>query len=238
MNRIEDIKTKMEKEKVKFYNTRLSPEVLINGNDLLNLDNLIDFIHAQRINVVFGCEIFDDADDYLITEEVIEEELGKYSAEELKSIIANDIKEYNERVYEIDFDIPSLYIVACLYQGQYFYTKNRINRGGDEKFLIDPNEKLQEIVVDNERKIQEKREERRNTLEELKRELKEIIIKDDKFLKCTNARLRVNYIRELLANELDEHFEPLRKFWMSETSRGIYQEAIDLIELIWRELKG
>ena len=237
MKNLKDIRKKIEKEKVKFYNVGLSTEVLTNGNNLFNIDNFIDFVHSQKINAVFGCELFDDAEDYLITEEIIEEELGKYAAEEMSDIIIDDIKKYNEKVCEVDFNIPFLYIVACLYEGQYFYTKMRVDRGTDESFLMEPGEKLQEIVVNNEKNIQKKRQERRKTIDELKMELREIIVNDDKFSKCTNKSLRMSYIKDLLANGLEEHFEPLRKFWIAETARGIYQEPIDLVELIWRELK-
>lgn len=46
----------------------------------------------------------------------------------------------------------------------------------------------------------------------------------------------MNYIKDLLTNRLDEHFEPLRKLWIAETVRGIYQDPIDFVELIWREI--
>ena len=203
MKNLKDIQKRIEKEKVKFYNVGLSTEVLTNGNNLFNIDNFIDFVHSQKINAVFGCELFDDAEDYLITEGIIEEELGKYAAEEMRNIIIDDIKKYNEKVCEVDFNIPFLYIVACLYEGQYFYTKMRVDRGINESFLVEPEEKLQEIVVNNEKNIQNKRQERRKTIDELKKELREIIVNDNKFSKCTNRSLRMSYIKDLLANGLD-----------------------------------
>ena len=66
MKKLKDIQKKIEKEKVKFYNVGLSTEALINGNDLFNIDNFIDFVHSQKINAVFGCELYEDAEDYLI----------------------------------------------------------------------------------------------------------------------------------------------------------------------------
>lgn len=236
MKNLKDIQKKIEKEKVKFYKVGLATEVITNGNELFDFDIFTDFIHSQKINAVFGCELFDYAEDYIITEELIEEKLGKYVAEEMNDIIIEDIKKYNEKVCKVDFNIPFLYIIACLYEGKYFYTKMPVDRGFDESFLIEPEEKLKEIIINNEKNIQEKRQKRRNTIEKLKKELKEIIINDNTFLKCTNRHLRVSYIRNLLANILDEHFEPLKKFWLAETARGICQEPIDFVEIIWREL--
>lgn len=236
MKNLKDIQKRIEKEKVKLYKVGLAPDVLTNGNNLFNIDNFIEFVHSQKINVVFGCELFDDASDYLITEEVIAEELGRYAAEEMKDIIKKDIEKYNENIYKIDFKIPCSYILACLYEGKYFFTSLKINRNVDEAFLADPDEKLQEIVVNNKKNISKRRVERKNAINELKKELKDKIISDEKFLLCTNKQLRFSYIRDLLSNGLDNHFEPLRKFWLADTIRGICQEPVDFIELIWKEL--
>lgn len=237
MKNLKDIQEIIKKENLNFYSVGLSTEVLINGNDLYNIDNFIDFVHSQKINAVFGCELFEDAEDYLITDEIIESQLGRYTSEEIFNIIVGDIDNYNKRVRDVNFDIPFLYIVACLYEGQYFYIKVRVDRETDDTFLIEPEKKLQEIVVNNEKIIQNTRQEKREIIEQLKKELKEIIVNDEKFLKCTNRTLRINYIKELLSNGLDEHFEPLRKIWLADTIRGIYQEPIELVELLWREVR-
>ena len=237
MKGLEDIQERIKKENIKFYSVGLSTEVLINGNDLFNIDSFIDFVHSQKINAVFGCELFEDAEDYLITDEIIESQLGRYTSEEILNIIIGDIDKYNEKVCEVNFNIPFIYIVACLYEGQYFYIKIRVDRGIDDTFLIEPEKKLQEIVVNNEKSIQNIKKERREITEQLKKELKEIIINDENFLKCTNRNLRINYIKDLLSNGLDEHFEPLRKLWLADTIRGIYQEPIEFVELLWREVR-
>lgn len=236
MKDIKDIKKRIEKENIKMYKVGLTPEVLTNGNNLFDIDSFIEFVHLQNINAVFGCELFDDANDYLITEEVLEKELGRYVAEEMKDIIKKDIEKYNEKIYKIDFNIPCSFIIACLYEGKYFFTNMRINRKVDENFLLEPEEKLKEIVLKNENNIIKKREEKNSIIDDLKNELKEIIINDEKFLLCTNRQLRFSYIRELLSKRLDKHFEPLRKFWLSETARGICQEPINFVELIWKEI--
>lgn len=236
MKNINDIKNRIEKENVNFYDVGLSTDVLINGIDLFSIDNFIDFVRSQKINVVFGSELLEDAEDYLITDEIIERELGRYNAEEMYDIIINDIENYNKKVCEIDFSIPFLYIFACLYNGKYIFVKMKVDRGIDDKFLIEPEDRLKEIVLNNEKNIQMKRQETHEIVNQLKKELREIIVNDEKFIKCTNKKLRMNYIKDLLTNRLDEHFEPLRKLWIAETVRGIYQDPIDFVELIWREI--
>ena len=186
--------------------------------------------------MVFGSELLEDAEDYLITNEIIERKLGRYNAEEMYNIIINDIEDYNKKMREIDFSISFLYIFACLYNGKYIFVKMKVDRGIDDNFLIEHEDGLKEIVLNNEKNIQMKKQETHEIVNQLKKELREIIVNDEKFIKCTNKKLRMNYIKDLLTNRLDEHFEPLRKLWIAETVRGIYQDPIDFVELIWREI--
>lgn len=236
MNNLNDIKNKIEKENVKFFCVGISSDVLTNGIDLFNLNNFIDFIKSVKINVVFGCELFEAAEDYLITNEIIEFELGKYKAEEIHNIIINDIEIYNKKIEEIDFNIPFMFVIVCLYEGKYFFVKIKVDRGIDESFLKDPKEKLFEIILTKEENIQNQKQKVEKIINQLKKELKEIIISDENFLKCTNRRLRMNYIKDLLRNKLDEHFEPIKKIWVADTIKGIYQEPIDFVEILWREI--
>jgi len=230
-----DIKKRIERENINFYEVNLSSEVIMNGIDILNIDSFISFIKSQNINVVFGCKLYDSAEGYLITDEIIEHELGKYYFEEFYNIIIDDIKDYNEQVYDIDFNIPFSYIIACLYEGKYVFVSISVDRGIDESFLAEPADKLKEIVLNNEENIQNKRQENNKIINQLKMELHEIIINDKNFVICTNKKLRFNYIKDLLTNKLDEHFEPLKNLWLMDSIRGIGQDPIDFVELIWRE---
>ena len=51
MKNINDIKNRIEKENVKFYDVELPTDVLINEIDLFSIDNFIDFVQSQKINV-------------------------------------------------------------------------------------------------------------------------------------------------------------------------------------------
>lgn len=230
-----DIKKKIEKANINFYDVNFSSDVLTSGIDMLNIDSFIKFIKSENINAVFGCKLYDVAEDYLITDEIIEHELGRYRAEEIYNIIIDDIKDYNDQVYDIDFNIPFSYIIACLYEGKYVFVRMCVYRGIDESFLVEPGDKLKEIVLNNEIKIQSKRQENKSIINQLKIELHEIIINDKNFLTCTNKKLRFNYIKDLLTNKLDEHFDPLKNLWLMDSIRGIVQDPIDFVELIWRE---
>lgn len=95
MKNLKYVQERIEKENINFYSVGLSTEVLINGNDLFNIDSFIDFVHSQKINAVFGCELFEDAEDYLITDEIIESQLGRYTSEEIFNIIIDDNEKNN-----------------------------------------------------------------------------------------------------------------------------------------------
>ena len=51
MKNINDIKNRIEKVNVKFYDVELPTDVLINEIDLFSIDNFIDFVQSQKINV-------------------------------------------------------------------------------------------------------------------------------------------------------------------------------------------
>ncbi len=237
MEKVEDLYAKIEKQKIKLFRIGFSADALKTANDLLTIDNFFDFVHFQNIQTIFGTEIYDDAEDYFITENVIVEAMGRYATKKFAHIVENEIKQYNEAVSKINFTIPYSYIISCLYEGKCFYVNVKINRNVDESFLTNPDEKMQEIIAKNENTIAEERNETKKVVEKLKKELKEIIVHDNKFLLCTNRQMRFNYIKELLTNGLNEKFEPLKELWLADTLRGIYQEPIDFVELIWRELK-
>lgn len=238
MKNINDIKNKIEKENIKTFTVGISNEVLNNGIDLYNVDSFIDFMKYNKINISFISALFEEYKDHLITNEIIYNKLGKYGTEEFYDIISEDIEKYNKKVCEIDFNIPFMYIFACLYEGKYFYIKIDIDRGVDESFLMEPKDKLNEILSNNTSKLEKKQEELDKNTKDLIKELKEIILNDGDFYKCTNKHLRFVYIKDLLTNKLDDHFEPLKKLWLSDTIRGICQGPIDLVEMLWRESKN
>lgn len=84
-------------------------------------------------------------------------------------IIINDIEDYNKKVCEIDFSIPFLYIFACLYNGKYIFVKMKVDRGIDDKFLIEHEDRLKEIVLNNEKNMQMKKQETHEIVNQLKK---------------------------------------------------------------------
>lgn len=234
MIHLKDIKQEIENNQINFYKVNLPVNIITDGIQFLNIDDFINFLLNQNVTAVFGCEHYDNIDDCLITESVIEKTIGSYLAEKLQDIIINDINKYNKDVLKYDLNEPSLILICCIYEGKYCFLCIENN---NQESLPDPSEKLQEIINKNRITIQKNEEQQEKILDKLKIELKKMIKNDEKFLLCTNKRLRELYIKDLLKNELDNHFEPIKRHWTSDAPRGIYQGAVDFVELIWKEIQ-
>ena len=125
------------------------------------------------------------------------------------AIIEKDIDKHNRKILKVNFNEPSSIIVGTFLHSNFFYVwiENE-----ESKISIDnPIEKLEEILSDNEKNIMERKETKKQLLENLKQELSIIIRNDKKFLLCTNKHLRFTYIKNMLSNQLGDKFNPLKK---------------------------
>lgn len=233
---INEIKRKIEEKKINFFQVKLSIDVIEKGIQFPTIEEFLKFASNQKINTIFGCEYYDDINEYLITEEIIEKTIGLYHATQIQDIIIDDIENHNRNILKHNFNTPIAIIICCLYEGVYCFVYLEYSK--NNKILIkDCFEKLDEIMENHKYEIQNKQEKKKEMLEQLKNELREKIKKDKKFTLCTNKLLRENYIKDLLLNKLNQHFEPLKKHWTGDTPRGIYRGAIDFIEIIWKEIQ-
>lgn len=227
------IKKLLVNNSVKVYQVEFSEEQIEDGVRFESIEGFLDFVKSQNINVVFYNEYFDDNGNYLITEELIEETLGKYNTNELIEIISKDVNKYNKKISKITFNEPSMMIVGFFMYSQFFYVW--IKNDTSQTNIDNPAKILEEILSHNQKSILKKKEEKQQLIEKLKYELSVIIKNDKRFLLCTNKRLRVNYIKDLLSKGLNDDFTALKEYWLADTPQGIYQEAIDFIEFLWKE---
>lgn len=234
---LDTIKEKIENKKIAFYEVSIPLDSIKNGIQFTDIDSFMKFVNEQKINTIFTHEYFDNPYEYIITDDIIEKTIGRYFASEMKDIIINDIDKHNRCILKIDFDRPFAIVIACIYEGQYCFVYMEDDNTSIEKLLVDPTEKLQEIIEKNEKNIQKREEKKKQILEKLKIELRHIIINDEKFLLCTNKHLRKVYIKELFDKRLDKHFNPLKDYWTTDAPIGVFREAIDFIEIIWKEIK-
>jgi hypothetical protein len=214
------------------------------------IDFIIEFIHTQKqfrdiideniVKLIFGTgKIINDYDnpyDYIITEETFRKSRNYYDYN-LIDVIADDIDKYNKKVLKIDFNEPSAVIVACIFEGKYCYVYLENDKVFNKQELIEAEEKLQEIVEKNEKQISEKKTENKKIVEELKEKLRKQILNDENFLACSNKQLRKNYTRTLFKEKLGNEYRALKDLWTTEASVGVYTDAIDFVEMIWKEIK-
>lgn len=229
-----EIKEKFEKKKISFYEVGLSVDTVKSGIQFPEIEAFCEFVHKQKIDVVFGCEYFDNPFDYIITEEMIKRDVIRFMEFDIMDIIEKDVNHHNQEVMKINFNKPSAIVIACIFNSQFCYVYIE-DETLDENVLVSSKEKLKEIVEKNQSNIGKREEETKKIVEKLKIELKERIVNDEKFWLCTNKHLRYVYIRDLVKKELDNHFNPLKDCWESDAPVGVYTDAIDFVEMIWKE---
>lgn len=229
-------KIKKEIEKYNVYEVNLALEVVKNGIQFENFEKLQNFMSDQNINVVFFAKYYDNYNNYIITEETFRK-ASRYFDYNIIDIISDDINKYNKEILKIDFDKPCAVVIACIFQGQYCFVYLEDDKSFNKDKLISSEEKLYEIIEKNMKQIETKEIENEKIIEKLKKEVHDIIVKDEKFLLCTNKQLRKNYARNLFKKELGNHYNPLKELWTTDAPIGVYTDAIDFVEMIWKEIK-
>lgn len=232
----ETIKKEIEKRSYKVYEVNLALEVVKNGIQFENFEKLQNFMYDQKINVIFFSKYYDNPYNYIITEDTLKNS-RRYFDYNVIDIIFDDIDNYNQEILKIDFDEPCAVIVACLFEGQYCFVYLENEKLLKKHELIEPEEKLYKIIENNKSRIDEKETKNKKVIEELKEKVREKILKDEKFLLCTTKQLRKNYARTLFKEKLGNEYKPLKDMWTTDAPVGVYTDAIDFVEMIWKEMK-
>lgn len=230
------IKKEIENKKYKVYEVNLALEVVRNGIQFETFEKLQDFMADQNINVVFFSKYYDNYKNYIITEETFKK-ARRYFDYNIIDIISDDIDKYNKEILKMDFNKPCAVVIACVFEGQYCFVYLENDKSFNEDKMVESEEKLYEIIEKNMNRIETKEMENKKIIEELKKEVRDMILKDEKFLLCTNKQLRKNYTRNLFKKELGNHYKLLKDVWTTDAPIGVYTDAIDFVEMIWKEIK-
>ncbi|MBO5349048.1 MAG: hypothetical protein J6A89_04440 [Clostridia bacterium] len=230
------IKKEIEKKKYKVYEVNLALEVVKNGIQFENFEKLQNFMSDQNINTIFFSKYYDSYENYVITEETFRN-ARSYFDYNIIDIISDDIDKYNQEILKIDFNKPCSVVISCVFQGQYCFVCLEDDKSFDEDKLIGAEEKLYEIIEKNKMNIDKQENENKKIIENLKEEVREKILKDEKFLLCTTKQLRKNYTRTLFKEKLGNHYKLLKDIWTTDAPVGVYTDAIDFVEMIWKEIK-
>lgn len=196
---------------------------------LVDFEQLCLFVKKHNIDTVFYRFEYSSADGLQITEEAIAE---LHIDDEIIAVMQKDFDDYNRSVGNLDFSRPYLLSVGCLYQGQMVFIMESDywfedwGYGHPKKMAISMiEEKLEDI--------ESKKEEAYLEREEKRDQLRERLLADPNFHKCTNKELRRSYTQKLC--NADNSIQDL----FYSPKHGIYDIMIGaFIEEVWKEYKA
>lgn len=233
---LNDLKKQIVEAGAKIYEAHIPSDIDRDGFMLANFDDFIDFISINNIKICFLNLIYSDAEEYLITDEMIEDNVEEGSV--LFKKIQKKVKEYNDKVKKIDFSIPAQIYVVILYEGQIFYYSSLEDFVIDSDALLEPEDALENILFLFENELDEENKKHKEMIEVQKEKLINLIKNDDRFKLCTNKHLRRDYVIDLFKNRLGKEYKELKLYWTNDQVPAyVYRGAIDLVELIWNEMK-
>lgn len=226
------VKAMMEDNGITAYEVYATPDLIEESIWFTNFDDFITFVKSQNINCAF-IHVHDfEVEDYLITDNIIRKtNMGSESIDYL----SNAISEYNESLLDENTNFAEHVFVMVMWNNQRFcyIFQNIIRFQGEE--LLNPEEKLLQIFENNRNDLIENKNDIKEKVEQQKACLRDDIINDPEFKKCTNKRLRRNYIIVYFNSSCK--YDELKRHWTN--SNGLlYHEAYDFIELLWREYKN
>ena len=237
MINLNEIKNAIQTKKLINFECETPDDILSDGFKFNTLEELMSFCEIQGINTCFIDAQYTKLKEYLITQELIEEYLNVKSLS-LKHRIIDTIRQYNKALIEVDDSNPTEVIIAVLYQSKYFYYYEQEDLLVEGEIILEPEDKMQDILDLFEVELDGERSEYQMKIEEQTKKLEDIILCDPDFKLCTNKELRRNYIRNLFKNMLGNDFKELKSYWTNpDIPAYVYRGAIDLVELLWRKLK-
>lgn len=199
-----------------------------NTMELITIEDLIRFSYKHNIDTIFYYYTFIDEDVLSINDDVAS---NLRLDEDTLSILQDKFDEYNESILKLDFSKPIYLKVYCIYQGIIFFIQEDdywfVDQGVGlpEKVCIElANEYFEDILTEKENKKQ--------MLTDARNKLREHILNDEEFQKCTNIELRRMY-----ANKIFKNNNKNQSLFYNEKD-GLYDVPINtFIECVWKEYK-
>ena len=231
MYNYQTISEKLKEKGIKTYDVETGSDFVSTGICFLRYEDFLEFITDNSINTVFIYEQYIDIEDYIITRETFRNaDISEYKAEAIMPLV----EAYNEELIEEELEAPKYVFAIAIWNNQKFYYifQNEILFKGET--LLEPEEKLIELVEDNINRIENANKAKEEAIEEQIKQIREFIIQDKEFRKCTNKQRRYDYLRNLL--NTNKKYAVLKQHWISNivlSMNGRY-----FIDDIWQELKA
>jgi hypothetical protein len=203
---------------------------------LKNLDELIQFAQKQGVNSLFYCYQYLDAESLIIDDDVTSK-LG--FDEDTLSVLGDRIEHYNYKVYGLDFTQPISLHVYCVCQGFVYFSYDLDYWFIEQGFDLPENIALQ-LANESAGEIEDLTKETETERAKKRERLRDQILNDPAFQKCTNSQLRRAYSDKLFSNNEEYSYLFFKK---SNGMYSSYRETYDItphlfIEEIWRDYKA
>ena len=226
---LNDLLSRVGLTALKYKNNIGEPTIDLDTDDI---NIFVNYAKSNQIQHIFYRYDFCDELDYDLDEWLAYEE----KEADLLKIAKKDIAEYKRQVNAIDLSQPVSLSLLCVHEGVILsltlhepWKKELVYAEQFVNFLKKKyRDKLLQLQVEG---ISEKQKNKDKTLEELKN----LILSDPEFAKCTNQSLRYSYIRNLLNRPENSRFSDM---FLSGVGEIIWREARNFAETVYFELKN
>lgn len=196
---------------------------------LSGLDSLFTFMNQHSIDTVFFHFDYAAAEDLQITDPVLD---TLNIDDDIRSVMKTTFQKYNDRIAQLDFSRPYALTVYCIYQGFIVYCDDYDYWFRDLGYSI-PKKAALELIEEKLDAIESKMEEAAQERERKRDQLRQRILSDKNFHKCTNKELRRAYTQKLWNSD-----ESIHALFYS-PKLGLYDIRIDaFIDEVWKAYKA
>lgn len=190
-------------------------------------DDLLNFMSVENIRTGFyGYGNYFPGYFDITEEDVIE----KCDVQDAWSLIKQEASKHNDKVSSLDYSEPFGLIVFCMYNGSKVGIVE-INMWGSE---YETETVINDMLENRQKELADKKAEEWQKILNQRETMRQKILADDSFYRCTNLSLRRSYAKSFFEKSSNSHFRDA--FYSKE--HGVYDILInDFIEDIWREIK-
>ncbi len=207
---------------------------------------IIDYAKANQIKHIFYCYEYMDEDDYILDEDELILTLPKdplthpldYEeyADDFLKLAQKDIANYKSSVRSIDFNKPIRLVIICVHNGMMITIHTMESQA---KKLQLPEMFIKSLYSKYYATLTQRRAARwleiQSQKETILKELKDTILSDSEFAKCTSHSKRLSYIKDLLNRPESQRF---RKVFSSEIGNVIWYDASNFVDKLYSEIKN
>lgn len=231
---IENVKDAIEEYDINMYEV----QHFVQETALLDYDTFLQFVKEEGVKRVFYTLQYYGEGECRISEEYLDWEYLREEMDISPKILSRfhkEISEYNQKLDQVDFDVPKIINLFCIHDNIVLKAcvDNSLQMLEGEP-LINNDDKLLEIVRSRREDIKDVIKEEQQEIDDLRNELKEMILNDPEFAKCTNKNIRYQYLMRLY-KKLDERFNPI--IGSDAYCRSINRLDCAFIDEVWNEFR-